>query len=215
MKLIDLTGHRFGRLTVLTRNKNKNGRVSWLCQCDCGNERIVRRGNLRSGHTKSCGCLHDENRYKFIGRNITHGMTYTKTYSSWKGMLKRCNKPNDKEYKNYGARGIKVCERWLRFENFYQDMGEQPKGLTIERLDNSKGYSSNNCIYATRKEQANNKRDNIVIEYKGEKHTMMQWSEKLGINYYSLRYRLRKACWPVERALTQAIEKPNVLRNTV
>ena len=130
-------------------------------------------------------------------------------------MLKRCNKPNDKEYKNYGARGIKVCERWLRFENFYQDMGEQPKGLTIERLDNSKGYSSNNCIYATRKEQANNKRDNIVIEYKGEKHTMMQWSEKLGINYYSLRYRLRKACWPVERALTQAIEKPNVLRNTV
>lgn len=133
-------------------------------------------------------------------------MRNTPEYRIWVWMKQRCNNPNNTGYHKYGGRGIKVCKRWLRFESFYRDMGDRPKGLTLERINNSKGYFPDNCKWATWKEQANNSRKNVVIEYKGVKLTMAQWAEKLKINYRTLRYRLRIAHWPIEKALTMPIK---------
>lgn len=152
----ELTGQKFGRLTVLEKaGINKNRVILWKCVCACGKIKIVRSVSLRNGHTKSCGCLQ-----KDIIRKIrtTHGMQKTLIYKIWAAMLQRCNNPKDKAYKDYGGRGIKVCERWLKFENFFADMGERPENLTIERIDNDKGYYKKNCGWRSRTEQARNQR---------------------------------------------------------
>ncbi len=154
-KIIDLTGKRFGRLKVIERAKSQCGRACWKCQCDCGNIKIIIGKSLRNGNTKSCGCLMKEaNREKMT----THGMRGNPLYAVWRAMRQRCNNTNDKAYKNYGGRGIMVCHRWQKFENFFEDMGVCPTGFTLERIDNDKGYQKNNCKWATRLEQARNKR---------------------------------------------------------
>lgn len=148
----DLTGHRFGRLTVMKDvGVVKQRYYSWECLCDCGNIVIVNGSNLRRGFTKSCGCL-------AIDKATKHGMCGTITYNCWSGIIKRCNNPKATNYKNYGGRGIKVCDRWLKFENFLEDMGEKPENLTIERSDNKLGYCKENCCYASHTVQARNKR---------------------------------------------------------
>jgi len=131
-----------------------------LCICECGNRVKVTLNNLRKGHTKSCGCLARE---EIIRRSTVHGMYGTPAYKSWVGAKARCYNPRNKEYKNYGGRGIKFCERWEKFKNFLADMGQRPSGLTLDRINNDKGYSKKNCRWATRKEQANNRRNDNMI----------------------------------------------------
>jgi hypothetical protein len=156
-KLIDLTKRRFGRFIVFRRVENdKNGNLYWLCKCDCGQEKVVGGNDLKSGGTKSCGCLRRQTMHGHKKRGKITG-----TYISWRRMIQRCTNPNDKDYHYYGGRGITVYKRWLRFENFLKDMGERPEGYTIDRINNNKGYYKLNCRWATRSEQQKNKRKGI------------------------------------------------------
>lgn len=159
-RLLDLTGQRFGMLTVVCRASDvpkMGGKIlpRWECLCDCGRRKIVRGASLRYGKTKSCGCSH----YAVItkhGHNGTKGKT--RTYHSWDAMIQRCTNPKAGKWPYYGARGIKVCKRWREYKNFLSDMGECPPGLTIERINNDGNYEPKNCKWATMAEQSMNKR---------------------------------------------------------
>ena len=143
-----LTGKKFNRLTVINEAYKKGKDYYWDCICDCGTKRIVHGGNLYKGLSKSCGC------YK---KELTHGMSRTPENQAWRDMLDRCRNPKNKWFPRYGERGIKVCKRWHKFENFYKDMGKRPKGLTLERIDNDGNYEPGNCEYATRSKQQRNR----------------------------------------------------------
>lgn len=192
MAFQDLTGQRFGRLTVISRGENaKNRQARWYCLCDCGNTSIIVGSDLRTTHTKSCGCL-----------LRTHNMTKTKTYRTWIGLKVRCTNPYDKGYPSYGGRGITICPRWLEsFENFLEDMGEAPEAMSLDRIDNNGNYEPGNCRWATMKEQGNNRRSNRLIEFEGKTQTIMQWAREKGLTFDTLRKRLESK-WSVEEALT-------------
>lgn len=160
--VIDLTNKRFGRLVAKERAPNMGRRAAWLCLCDCGNTHTVSSNILQRGTTRSCRCLLNEWR-------LTHGLTRRgkihPEYGVWKTMRQRCSNPNRNSYPNYGGRGIKVCERWSKFENFIADMGPRPAGYTIERLNNNGNYEPTNCKWIPLSDQGKNRRS----RYRGEK----------------------------------------------
>jgi len=200
MNLIPMIGKTFVRLTVLERaGTNTDRKAMYLCSCSCGNNIVTTGKALRSGKTKSCGCYGYEVRRKAVTK---HGYASTPIYHTWRGILDRCHNPNSVAYEKYGAVGIFVCERWRKdFGAFLSDMGERPDGMTIERKNNALGYSPDNCLWATRKEQANNKSNNRRLTLHGTTLTMSQWSERLGINYSIIQSRLERG-WDDEKTLT-------------
>lgn len=192
---IDITGQKFGRLTVIERAINdKYNNTRWLCQCGCGKEKIIRSTSLRNKITKSCGCIHDN-------CPITHSHSYTRTYKTWQHMVQRCYNPNDSAYKNYGGRGIKVCETWLKFEGFLQDMGERPPDMSLDRVDNNGDYCKENCRWANAKEQNRNRGEyNKLITINGITKCLAEWCEIYHINFQKAWYRLNNK-WTPEEAL--------------
>lgn len=157
-KKLDLRGKKFGRLVVVERSHQDNhNKYHWRCNCDCGKETLVVTGQLINGRTKSCGCLHKEVVSKTF---TTHGLSKIPEFDVWAALIQRCTNKNNKKYSDYGGRGITVCDRWINsFEAFYHDMGPRPSpDLSIDRMDNDRGYYPENCKWATDKEQAMNKR---------------------------------------------------------
>jgi hypothetical protein len=197
MRTLNLVGQRFGRLTVMSRcpRRPRDKESRWHCKCDCGNDRDVLAGNLRSGQHISCGCLRKE-------RNLLHGQAgrRTPTYMSWAGMFARCYNPKTQQYKNYGGRGIKVHPSFRDFQTFLEHIGERPPGTSLDRIDVNGDYAPGNVRWATDKQQTRNKRDNRLITYKGETMCVTDWGEKLGINRKWIDYRLN-AGWPIEKVL--------------
>lgn len=211
-----LTGQRFGRLLVLyDTGERKNRYVVWRCRCDCGGEVDVTTNNLASGHTKSCGCY---NRERTIETHTIHGMARHggrhPVYIVWRGMLQRCENPNALEYRNYGGRGIKVCDEWHEFISFRDwalAHGWQ-KGLTLDRIDNNAGYSPDNCHWTTRKAQARNRRTNRLVTFNGKTQTIVDWAEEMDISYSVLSSRINKLYWPIECALTEPVKAKELAR---
>lgn len=210
-KFINLIGQRFGRLTVIQwAGKDKWGHSKWLCRCDCNNknEIIVSGNHLKSGHTKSCGCLHKE---KAKINAIKHGhcknRKATGFYESWHSMIQRCTNPNNKDYKDYGGRGITVCEEWMEFPNFERDnLGWEP-GLTIERDNNELGYFPGNCYWGNRTEQNRNKRSNLYVPYRGENRLLIELCEEYNMPYHVVWDRIYRYGWSPEKALTTPVRK--------
>lgn len=202
-KLIDLTGQRFGRLVVVERAENHiqaNGcrKTQWLCQCDCGNHVVVQGANLKNGHVKSCGCYQRDN-----PSHKKHGKRATRLYMIWKHIRQRCLDENCKSYARYGGRGIKLCEEWLNSFNTFYDWAMANgyrDDLTIDRINVNGNYCPENCRWATRKTQGNNKRNNHNIAYKGKTQTLSQWCEELGLSYSSIWNRLYILGWATEKA---------------
>lgn len=203
MKALELTGQKFGQLSVLGQDgKTSGGNLMWLCRCDCGSELRVAGGNLRhSTHpTKSCGCIHKTQK----------GQSSLPEFKVWAGMISRCHIPTDISYKNYGARGVIVCERWrTSFDAFYEDVGPRPAGTngkrasyTIDRIDTHGDYEPGNVRWSTWKEQQNNRRTNRKVTHDGETHSLAEWARKVGLSRQALRYRLENG-WTVEEALTR------------
>lgn len=189
----DLTGRRFGKLTVIefTGTRTRRRYKLWRCRCDCGEIALVDTTSLVSGNTKSCGCLIEH-----------HKLRFTAEYRIWAAMKTRCYNPNSVGFARYGGRGIFICDEWLHsFQTFYHDMGPRPSSShTIERLDNDGPYSKANCVWATRKQQNRNKENSRRITYKGETLSLAEWTERLGASESFLKARLKRG-WSVQKAI--------------
>ena len=196
---LELTGKRFGRLTVMgvseKRISGKRERYYWDCKCDCGKHRNVRTDCLTQGLVKSCGCMKKEQDKINLVKNHRHKLSGTRIYQEWVGMKQRCTNPNNNRYSDYGGRGIKVCDDWLKepdkfFEwalnNGYND------NLTLDRIDVNGNYEPSNCRWVDIKTQCRNRRSNIYVYYNGEKITLIELSEKTGISYSALSSRYHK-----------------------
>jgi len=195
----DLRNEKFGRLApikVIGKTTGKNILPVWDCLCDCGEHTLVPSSRLREKKTRSCGCLAKENK-----SNLTHGMSGTPTHRIWKSMLLRTRSNYPTSFKNYKGRGIDVCDRWLKFENFYKDMGPRPKGKEIDRRDNNKGYYPDNCRWVSRTINSRNKRSNKIISFNGKSQCLSEWAEEIGMNPTILGKRFLRG-WSPEEALT-------------
>lgn len=198
----DLSGRRFGRLLVVSRAENaKGGKPRWLCACDCGGTKAIRAAVLLRGGASSCGCLSRELTSR---RSVTHGLTGTSEYVSWRRMRRYCYTPTDPGYAHYGARGIRMCDRWREsFENFLADMGPRPSpGHTIDRIDNDGDYTPENCRWATIEVQNRNKSSNVFLEHDGRRMTSAEWAREIGMTQTGLMDRIRRGM-SVRDALTR------------
>lgn len=198
MRNIDITGQKFGRLTAIRKAFIKNKSQYWECLCECGNKKIVKKSHLINLKIRSCGCLVHEN-----NGGYKHGFSKTRIYSIFRGMKNRCYNPNEPAYIRYGGKGIKICNDWLKnpkeFINWAYNNGYSDT-LTIERIDNSKGYEPSNCRWIPIEEQQRNTSLNFVIEYQGRKQCLASWCQELGLNPERTRQRIRRDNWSIERA---------------
>lgn len=199
---LELTGQKFGRWTVIGfAHKDKHLNTYWLCRCECGEERAVGGAKVKRGETKSCGCLQRE---ELIKRCTTHGHTGSRIYEIWRAMLARCENPNHVHYHCYGGRGITICKKWMKFENFLEDMGEPPTNKhQIDRINNDGNYNKNNCEWVTPKQNSRNSRSNRLIEFDGKTQCISAWAEELDMNYNTLLSRLNR--WSIAKSLTQKV----------
>lgn len=201
----DLTGMRFGKWTVLERSTNKGVQTMWHCKCDCGTERDVNAYTLVHSGSNCCGCIHKEK-----PNRKTHGMSKTFISREWRGIKSRCYNTNSKSYKDYGGRGIKMCDKWKDdLQSFYDDVSKLAhygeKGYTLDRINNDGNYEPNNVRWATKSEQNKNKRSNINITYNGTTQCLKLWAKEFNIPYLSLYQRINKLNWDIERALTTPV----------
>lgn len=198
----DRTGNKYGKLTCTDKFERRGKKIYWLCKCECGKETWVCAQNLAD--YKSCGCSNKTS-------HTVHGLSHTKIHEAWSHMIARCGNEKHPFYKDYGGRGIKVCDEWIgtqgfiRFNEWAMANGYQ-ENLTLDRIDNDKGYSPDNCRWVSWNVQANNKRGNVYYEYNGEKHTMAEWAKIKGIKKSTLQRRLRDLNWPIEEALNKEVE---------
>lgn len=194
----DLTGKIFGKLNVIEYiGKSASRHSIWKCRCECGIEKNILGIHLKSGKIISCGCGR--------GAKKKHGHCSgrrTKTYTSWSCMIQRCTNPNHDFWEWYGGRGIEVCDRWRTFANFLEDMGERPANCSIDRIDRDGNYCKENCEWADPDEQTTNRSNSVVIFHNGKEQSLMDWADELGIQYETLRKRLKRG-WQIDRALEQ------------
>lgn len=208
MKLrVDLSGKRFGKLTVVELSHRSSGKAIWKCLCDCGSTSLAQGYNLTIGHTSSCGCQKFESNKAIV----THGKSSTKSHAVWRRMRQRCTNPRDVGYKDYGGRGIVICDRWDSFESFYLDMGDPPEGMTIDRIDVNGNYEPGNCRWADDAEQSNNRRCVTKIEKFGRKQTISEWSKELGLSRSTIVRRMEHG-WPMDRVLDPPVIQRPYLR---
>lgn len=194
-RFINMAGCSHGALEVISYAGNSR----WNCVCSCGNTSVVSGSNLRNGHTKSCGCL---SRKLAADRFRKHDMVNDSLYPKWSSMKARCSNP---KHARYGGRGIKVCDRWLSFENFHRDMSPHPPGTQIDRINNDGDYEPSNCRWVTRVENLRNMSRNVFWEFDGRRLCVQEWSEIVGISSKTLRHRVNVYGWSIERALTSPI----------
>jgi len=200
-------GDKFGELTFIEEDFHKEENIGHrtyrkaVIECFCGKRFITRISGVKNGKCKSCGCVRKN---KSLKRFTTHNMSGTSEYSSWESMKGRCLNPNRREYKNYGGRGIKICDEWLSFDGFFKDIGKKPSKLhSLERIENDRGYYKENCKWATKHEQERNKRTNIYLTYNGEKLILNDLSKKVGLHQQTIIARVRKGL-----SVENAVNKP-------
>lgn len=213
-KFEDLKGQKIGRLTVTSRApngyySNGNSFTRWNCVCECGNTVVRSSGNLKKAqknNSGSCGCLRNE---KISKARKTHGQRHSRLYNIWCGIKARCCNTKSVAYQNYGAKGIELCPEWHDFLPFYNwsMSSNYEDDLTIDRIDNSKGYSPYNCRWVTRKEQNRNKTNNAYHTYNGETKPLVEWAEQYGISSKVLNDRINKLKWDLERALLTPVRR--------
>jgi hypothetical protein len=196
-------GTKFGRLTVIKFvTRAPGGYYKYSCKCSCGNILDVRADSLRSGNTTSCSCYFKMRASESAKLHMTkHGYTKYKMYKVWESMHSRCYNPNNERYKDYGARGIRVCAAWHDFANFHKDIGDNKEGLTLDRIDNNADYSPSNCRLATYREQNRNKRNSKFLTYNGLTLCVAEWADRIGMSKYTLYGRI-DAGWSTARILT-------------
>lgn len=201
-KFIDLTGRVFGKFKVVGYHEKRNGQHRFTCECECGARKSVIAQSLRDGKSKSCGCAHMN---ALRDKTRKHGGRQSPEYTVWIGMKARCSNPNSLAYKNYGGRGITVCERWNKsFQSFLDDMGPRPSAEhTIERTNNNLGYFPENCEWRTLLDQCNNTRRSRMVTWNGRTQSVTLWAKEIGVPPARLNQRLVKLKWPIERAMTE------------
>lgn len=185
---IDMIGKRYGKLSIVSElvDRNKNGHIMYSCICDCGKIKEILGVSIRSGMTTSCGCAQRDSVLK-------HGMDGTPEYRAWISMKNRCTSNKSANYKNYGGRGISVCNEWMDFNAFINDMGLRPSAShSIDRIDNNKGYSKGNCRWSTKKEQAQNRRSSVIVRFNGEDMFMDRFAKIIGLTESGARKRVNR-----------------------
>lgn len=203
----DLTGQTFGRLIVIKPIGQKRYNYVWECECNCGKTVHVLGARLCSGKTSSCGCLKQE---LFLRRSTTHGKSRSRTYHIWIGMKNRCFNKKVIAFPRYGGRGITVCDHWMKYEHFVEDMGEAPDGMAIDRINNDGNYEPGNCRWTTMLVQARNSSKNTLITAFGETHCASEWAEKFGLNGSTILHRIRRLNWSPEKAMSK-VKTPKML----
>jgi len=198
-KLLVVVGDKFGWYEVVEdlgyfRTEKRQPYHAVRCRCKCGTERIISLGNLRNGNSKSCGC-----RKRKVGRGSPEHLT-------WRGMIARCSNPKSTGYERYGGAGIRVCERWLVFENFLEDMGRRPADHTLDRVDNRGDYTPENCRWATWRQQCNNRKNNTPITHGSHTMTVAEWARHLGMKHVTLKNRFRLG-WTVDKAFETPVRE--------
>jgi len=197
---VDLVGRRFGRLTAVEFVEVRDKNAYWKCLCDCGTTSVVCRCSLVQGCSRSCGCLNLETITRHGHCRIN---TNSLEYSSWESMNQRCLNPNNSAYRNYGGRGVTVCKRWRKFENFLEDMGPRPsRAYSLERVKNELGYSKSNCVWATKAQQVRNMRRNVWVTAFRKTQCLVDWSRELRMSYMTLKHRIQVQGMTPEQAMT-------------